>query len=275
MATNDELLSKLAAYKKAQNLSESARKLRMILYGTEGVGKTTLVGKFFQAIQGNGKLVIVYDDPGWDTLWDHLPVSMRERVVLIPYQGLEHIELLLEVMKRGGDAAVSLNVDNVDVFCMDTVSAMIEDYLDTLIINTKYEHRNSIIVTTPFEGHKKGAMLAVPHWNDYHLTRNTMRPIIKRLVGLDAHVFLLSHHSEPDENNKENRPNIPKSIITTIAREVSLMGWLKKTTQGERVISFTNTVSAKQRAKSRIQELDGQTLGTDEFIKKIVEWSNK
>lgn len=270
MATDEavnKLLEELAKFKQPMNLASVSKRIRLLAWGIEGVGKTTLFAKLIEALDtGEGQIFVVHTDPGWDVLLDHLPVSKRERVQLIPYQGLKHVRTIITCINNGLPG-----YENVEFFALDTISGMTEAFLDGLVENSSYEHRNQIRLVNQFDGYKPNERLQVAHWNDYHLLRNRIRPIIKELVGMDMHVFLTAHVNEDDKGKLT--PSMPDSCLKVVAREVSLVGYMKRDFRsGERTISLS--VSDMVRAKSRIAALDGKTLSIDNFVAEVKNWSN-
>lgn len=270
MATESEILAELNKFSTPLNLASVSKRLRMLAWGTEGVGKTTLFGKLVKALDTGGRIVVMHTDPGWDVLLDELTVEQRGRVKLVDYDGLSHVKHVVRAIRNNVSGW-----EGVEFFNLDTVSGMAEEFVDNLVAYTEYEHRNFLVVKQPFEDFKIRSKIATPHWNDYQILRNTLRPIIKSMVGMDAHVFCTAHVNEEKNSKGEATgklmPSMPEGCNKVVAREVGLVGHLTRDPQGNRTVSLST--GNKVRAKSRIRKLDGRTLSIDEFVNEIKIWS--
>lgn len=270
MAMESDILKELNKFSTPLNLAEASKFLRMLAWGTEGTGKTTLFGKLVKALDTGGRVVVVHTDPGWDVLLDELSKDQQSRTILVPYEGLSHIDYLVKAIRSN-----AAGYDGVEFFALDTISGMTEEFVDNLVKYTEYEPRNFILVKEPFEDLKTRQRLPTPHWNDYQILRNRLRPIVKSMVGMSAHVFCTAHVTEEKNSKGEStgklNPSMPEGCNKVVAREVGLIGHLTKDAQGNRTVSLNTT--SKIRAKSRIRALDGKSLPVDQFVKDIALWS--
>lgn len=261
--TPEQLERELNKYHKPELSADRARYLRMLLYGTWGVGKTICACRI-----GERPLHLV-TEPSDDSLADW--PDLKQRVTVTEYGGLNHLKLICEAFEHG--------VYPYDHLIVDTVSELVEEYLDALKLGWKPPKD-----TRPtFVGNGGNKDFTVVGTDDYRAIRDNLRPVMTRLCRLPIHLTLIAHEREPtwtDEKKLKDdgiplppmRPDLPKETLKLVAKRVSVVGRMTRVGDS-RTLSFLTDRRSKEEVKSRIRELDGKRMPDEEFIRIVNNWS--
>jgi len=264
--SDDQLRKELSKYHQPIPAVERPLFLRMLLYGTWGVGKTLLSCRI-----GSNPLLMV-TEPSDDTLRDWPEIAAR--VDVVEYGGINHLRMI----GQGIQAGIYKN----DTLIVDTASELIEEQLDFIKL-----HWKSPKETRPkFQGKSAGTPdIEVSGTDDYRLVRDGLRPVIKELCQLPINLIFTSHERDvtwSDEKKLKDdgtplppyRPDLPSQTLKLIAKRVSVVG--RMTRQGNnRTLSFTTDNRLKEEVKSRIKELDGRRMTDEEFITAVNNWRER
>lgn len=259
----DDLLAALDSAK-PEGLKDRTKYLKTFIYGEYGVGKTVLAGSLVQH-----KGLVIATDQGTDSFYNH--PEILEKVDVVPYMGLTQLTAIAQACSEGIPEYAAY-----DTVIVDTISQVQEEYLDWLLDNFKFtgNHRTVAEPRSPKLKLQPEDIVGLP---DYHLARNKMRLPIKELIKAPVDVHFLAHLREPgmmdvQKGKLVRRPTLTESVFKLVAREVSLMGLMERTGT-KRTVQFMT--DKKTVSKSRIKELDDQTVDADKLPALINEWRNK
>lgn len=260
--TPEQIAKELAQYHKPTPAIDRPLYLRMLLYGTWGVGKTILACRV-----GKNPLLLI-TEPSDDSLADHPDIA--HRVTVTEYGGINHLRWIAEAFKSG--------YYTNDTLVVDTASELIEEQLDRIKAGYRPPKEN----TRPkFSGVGGLPTLEVVGTDDYRLLRDILRPTIKELCLLPINLIFTAHEravtwSDQDKNRKDGtalppvRPDLPSQTLSMIAKRVSVVG--RMTRQGDkRELSF-RTDTTKEEVKSRIRLLDNRRISDIEFLEIVTNW---
>lgn len=244
-----------------ESLLGRTRYLNNFIYGEFGVGKTILACR---CVRNKG--LIIHTDSGTDSIYNH--PELLDKIDVVPYSGLTQLTAIGEAITEGIEPW-SL----YDTVIVDTASQIQEEYLDWLNENFKFagSYREKAVPRNPRSGLSEQEIIGLP---DYHLARNNMRHPIKTLVKAPVDVWFLAHLREPSflEQQKGKlvrRPTMTEKVFQLIARETSLLGLMERN-GSKRTVQFTT--DKKTVCKSRIKELDNQTLTDNEVVELLNKW---
>ena len=106
---------------------------------------------------------------------------------------------------------------------------------------------------------------------DYRVTRDTLRPVIKKLFeGCNSHIVINAQVKKPMaglSTDTQMRPDIPAATFKIIGVKATLIGHTKPIS-GKYVIDFTNNLT--QLGKTRIEGIEG-SMDHQTFITKYKE----
>ncbi len=262
----DQLEKELSKYGKPEPSADRGLYLRMLLYGTWGVGKTIVSCRVGQ------RPLLMVTEPSDDSLRDW--PDLAKRVDVVEYGGINHLRLLTEAFKQ--------EIYPNDTLIVDTMSELIEENLDYVKQNWK-----SAKDTRPtFQSRTAGQPnLEVVGTDDYRVIRDGLRPTIKELCLLPINLIFTAHErdvtwADEQKNNRDGtplppfRPDLPSQTLKMVAKRVSVVG--RMTRQGDkRQISFKTDVRSPEEVKSRIRQLDGRRMSDDEFISIVNQWRER
>lgn len=235
-----------------------------VLYGEFGVRKTTTALRCSEL-----RAILLHADRGWNVIANHPDEFNEENVIPLKYQGLSQVKAIVEAVVSNQEP-----YNNVDLFVLDTISQMQENYVDWLVENFEYSgnFREKAVPKTGVKGERPVEITGLP---DYHLARNKMRPVINLLTRAPVNVIYLAHTREPSAMERqsgkiERRPNVTEAVYKILARDATFIGYMEKSKENY-TIDFTpkNT----QSAKSQIAELADKKIKTDELPEFLKKWS--
>lgn len=262
-----QLESALSRYHQPMSAAERPKYLRMLLYGTWGVGKTILACRL-----GASPLLLI-TEPSDDSLADW--PELAQRVSVIEYGGVNHLRLIGEGLREG--------FYTNDTLIVDTASELIEEQLDALRVGWTPPKAGTRPLFTAKSG-GTSANIELAGTDDYRAVRDGLRPVIKDLCMLPINLIFTAHEREvtwADEAKEKQgielpptRPDLPSQTLKMIAKRVSVVGRMTRVGD-KRTLSFRTDNRSKEEVKSRIQELDGKRLTDEEFLKIVNEWREK
>ena len=261
---SEQLLKDLARYHKPTASLDRQQYVRMLLYGTWGVGKTVL------ACQVGLSPLLFVTEPSDDSLRDWPEIASR--VTVTEYGGLNHLSLIAQAIESGDYLH--------DTLIVDTVSELVEAQLDD--IRDRWKAPKDTRPTYAPKSLNGPPPREINGTDDYRLIRDSLRPIISKLCSLPINLILTAHEREASWADEAKlakdgtplpptRPDLPSQTLKLIAKRVSLVG--RMTRQGDnRLLSFRTDNTSKEEVKSRILELDGKRLTDTEFIEIVNRW---
>ena len=243
------------------------KNIKGCLYGEFGSWKTVTAAR---CAKSRG-LIIAVDD-GWESLRNHPGLSENSESLLdnfevMEYRGLSQLDAVAERVDEG-------RYKDFDIILLDTVSQMQEEYLDFIMDHVNYGGKYRDTVVLDREARQELGSVDIPAQADYHVVRNKMRPVVKKLIKANINIFFLAHVREPSplDTKKVRRPALTDAVYKLIARECNLLGFCEKKNKTEQAtITFEGTTMLM--AKSRIGLLNDKTFPADEFVKTIKEWN--
>lgn len=263
-------LEKALAAEPPSSLGDRDKFVNAFIYGEYGVGKT--INACMCAAATGKKGLLVRTDTGTDSLYNH--PDLLDSIDVVDYKGLNQLTAI------GNAISESLTIGQTDyskygAVIVDTVSQVQEEYLDWILENFQFSGNHRTVATA------RDAKLRLPPEEitglpDYHLARNKMRGPVKALIKAPCDVFFLAHLREPgmmdiQKGKLVRRPTLTETVFKLIAREVSLMGLMERE-GSKREIQFKT--DKKTVSKSRIKELEGQTINADTLPQIIQDWRN-
>lgn len=261
----DQLERELAKFNKPTPAQDRRLYLRMLLYGTWGVGKSILASQI-----GLNPLMLI-TEPSDDSLADWPDISAR--VDVVQYGGVNHLGLIRDAFREG--------LYPNDTLIIDTASELIEEQLDAVKDGWSSPKSTRPTFTAKTAG---GKSMEINGTDDYHLIRNILRPVIKDLCLLPINLIFIAHERSTtwaDEQKLKTdgtplpptRPDLPSQTLTMIAKRVSVVGRMTKDGD-KRQLSFASDRRSREEVKSRIRALDNRRLSDTEFLSIVNEWRN-
>lgn len=118
------------------DLSQKISRVKGVIYGPWGSGKTTWAMSVLRAILGPDKTIIFVDhNDGWESLRNHK--SLVPNVKVIPYRSLEQLQVIAEaVYRKAGWYA------NVGGIILDDADFMADDHLISLWHNRRGDSKS-------------------------------------------------------------------------------------------------------------------------------------
>lgn len=260
---NPELLKALQTQPPVP-LQEASKFYKGFLYGEYGVGKTVL-----SVACASQKALIIATDNGWESIHNH--PELVDKVDIMPYDGLSQLTAIAEAKQEELEG-----FDKYDLFIIDTVSQIQEEYLDWLLEN--YTFKGALREkATPRSPKLRLAEIDVTGLPDYKVTRDNMRNPLKELIKAPVDVLFLAHLREPNfleagTGKLTRRPTLTEAVFKLVAREASFMGLMERDGK-ERTIQFKT--DRKTVSKSRIKELDDQIINADKLPEILQKWKVK
>lgn len=252
------------------NALEVSPAFKGILYGEFGSGKTATACSIIQASEEPKMGLLVAVDTGWVSLKNRAHKHFAGRIQKVDYRGTKQLQ---EISKASMTKEFT---DKYGLIVIDTMSQVYEKYLDYLMDSYNYPGTRFREKAVLRQGMKSDAeaeltQTEVPGKPDYHLARNTLRPIIATLMQSPCDVILTAHVREPyaDAAELDIRPNMAHALYLLMGREVHALGYLRR--DGSK-----RTVSFKQEkrivVKSRLEALDGQVIDQNDLASIVKDW---
>jgi hypothetical protein len=256
-------------------LTTRTKFVNSFLYGEYGVGKTILAVRC--GVATGKRVLLIRTDTGTDSLFNH--PDLLPHVDVVDYKGLAQLTAVAEAISE------RLTIGETDYFnygavIVDTVSQVQEEYLDWILEHFQFTGNHRTVATPRDSRIKRELGLQdeeITGLPDYHLARNKMRGPVKALIKAPCDVWFIAHLREPSftdvaKGKLVRRPTLTETVFKLIAREVSLMGLMERTGT-KREVQFKT--DKKTVSKSRIKELDDQTVDADKLPQILNDWKNK
>lgn len=253
-----KVLSALEASVQPVSLADELPPFRGLLYGSYGMGKTTLAVRIAQVL--GGRTALVTTDSAWTVIYKESP-EVLATIDRIPYQGFSHVTALAQAHDEGIEPYNGYNN-----LIWDTVSTGNDQTLRNLVDQKQFG-----------EKHQLDPM--VEGWPHYRIAARLLRDAIVVLNKSKLNIIYIGHVREPSENDKAKmklaiRANMPQACYDVIAQEVNLVGWLHKEKRGTtHRIQTEGTIAVE--AKSQIPTIPQSTLDADEIPALIAKWRNQ
>lgn len=215
------------------------------LYGEFGKRKTTTACSLVRE-----KGLLISADNSWKVLKRERHGSLFDKVTIIGYDGLSQLDYI--------------DYEDFDTVIFDTLSKMVDNYLDLLLDKANWGGRNFRESLSSREKELKG--IEVPAPMDYRVVRDQFRPAFTRLMEAKAHKVFTFHVNDPIEGLSKDtvrRPRMPASTWSMIAELADVIGWLRGGRKG-----FTISVDENSLAyigKSRLDGIEGE-MSIEAFI---------
>lgn len=257
-----------------ESLTTRAKFLKNFWYGEYGTTKTVTSIKCVLEANPDKRALVIATDTGTDSIYNH--PELLDRTDIVPYSGLSQLTAIAQAVSEKLTVGVT-DYSQYGGILVDTVSQIQEEYLDWLLENFKFagNFREKAVPTSEARklGYTDQEITGMP---DYHLARNNMRGPIKALVKAPVDVYFLAHLREPSflEQQKGKlvrRPTLTETVFKLIAREASTLGFMER--KGSKITIKFET-DPKTVAKSRIKELDNQTISVNNLPEILTKWKN-
>lgn len=261
--TPEQLQRELAKYHQPIPATDRPLRLRMLVYGTWGAGKTIL------SLRVGERPLHLVTEPSDDSLRDW--PELASRVEVVEYGGVNHLKYISEAFSQG--------IYTNDTLVIDTVSELIELQLGALQTNWHSPKQSR----PTFKGKSNNIPdIEIVGVDDYRAVRDALVPVINSLCKLPINLIFIAHErdvtwADEQKNNKDGtplppfRPDLPSQTLKMIAKRVSVVG--RMTRQGDiRQLSFRTDQKSKEEVKSRIKELDGKRMSDEDFLAIVNKW---
>lgn len=215
-----------------------------VLFGDTGKRKTTSACAM---VKERGLLVSA--DDSWKVLDKPIHKDLKDRTDLVVYDSASQLDFL--------------NFGDYDTVILDTVSSMIERFLDLLHEEARWsspKYREAII--TDNKELNGTTIIGRP---DYHATRNKFRPIVERLCRkAPAHIIFTAHVGDPTEDDLTRRPRIPNATWKIIKEFADIIGYIRPKGKGGFSIGVDESAVGYV-GKSRLDGVSGE-MDLDSFV---------
>jgi hypothetical protein len=163
-------------------MDEIDTKLKILLYGVSGVGKTVEAFVLAQMTRPEDKKILYVDTgEGWISVLNHDP-KYRQNVVRMAFEGLSQIETIVDVIKA--------NVKGYENF-----STIVFDEFST----TAKKDLHSVMDATLDDDDK----MSPPEFKQFNITTRRMEGVYFKLLELkETHHLIFIAHAREDENKK-------------------------------------------------------------------------
>ena len=256
MPTAAELLAGLNS--DVQNMDDMAMRMKILLYGQSGVGKTKEAFELAQQTLEPGKRILYIDTgEGWVSLQNH--VELKKNVTRLTYKGLSQIEVLVNAIKAGVEGW-----NDYGAIIFDEFSTSPKQYLHTVL------KANNVDPLTGAPEYK--------HWGI--LSRNIEGTYWKLMELKESHnLFLIAHERVKEQKGTKIEfiaPSFMDSIEGTVKENVHVVARMTAeviNTSGAPQYSRKMQVHPTRLvvAKSRVGGLDIQVT-PERFNERIAQW---
>lgn len=243
--------SEAEKYAEANRDPEVSPKRVTLLYGDIGSRKTTTAASLV-----NERGLLLSTDDSWKVLLNDRHKDIYDKLKITPLEGLSQFNYI--------------NFEGYDTVIWDTASHTVDSFLDLLYDEADWAGKFRDKITTNNAELKRLKIAALAPM-DYRVTRDTLRPIFRKLfVEIDAHIIITSQFKKPVpglSKDEQIRPDIPGATLKIIGEKTDLIAHTK-VTSGKYVVDFSNNLT--QLGKTRIEGIDG-SMDTATFIRKYKE----
>lgn len=248
--------SELRKLKMPVEALDSSFRLRAMLYGDFGVGKTHLAARLADLVCPPEKRIIWFrTDSAWTTILNF--PTIKKRIDIIPFEGMSMLTTFIQAHMAGVEGW-----DNYSVEVVDTMSKGTDIVLRNIVDKFPATSPN---VPAGFEEYSHYRRLQISH-----------RDVLPLILSSDLHMIYTSHVRDPrqaDINGGKNylRPEMPIATYKEIVQECNILGYLFTDKTGEkRYIRLQG--NDKIKAKCQIPGITDSVLEVDEFYEKVKEW---
>lgn len=199
----------LAAY--AQDITESANYLKMLVYGDPKVGKTTFAGTapspLFLAVEP-GTVVLIKNEEN--------RARFKDTKVIRP-QSIKALETVVTALREG-------QMPDRKTIVLDTLSEfqhrVLMQWTKTAMQAGLTENRNEL----------------APTWPEYNSVTNMLRKAIWELRDLNRHVIVLCHNRDDKDKTRGgvavDRPALLPALGNSLTAMFNLVGYMYKNENG-------------------------------------------
>lgn len=234
-----------------------------MLYGTPGVGKTTLAIGLAHKLSNGGKVLYLDSADGWVSL-ENIP-SLMKNVIRLPFEKYQDLPAIAAELRKP-DGKRNKLLQGVNVVVIDELSSIANDVLDTVLrerLGTKHDE-------IPDQ---------TAEWSDYYPQKELMRKAIIQLHDVPTlHVVLVAHAKEKIDHRKVKvmKPDFPDKLLGELQKLMHVTAYVSATTTNKGgVVQYVRQVQSQPslliEAKSRVGGLPFQTDFT-EFVATVSQW---
>lgn len=246
-----KLQAELDRMRQPMSVAEAPRKLRALLYGDPGTGKTTLAG---QLVESKG--AIFTTDSAWVVLLND--VETAEKIDRWPFEGFSQLRAFVEAHNEGIEPYASY-----DTLIWDTFAKGVDNTLRVLVDAEKHP--------------KEQPHPDVEGWPHYRRAERALIDTIKVLNASDLNIIYTAHVREPSDKDKTNkrfaiRPNGPEACYRAVAQEVQLIGWLYNENRNDPEPKIQVQGTLQETAKSQISTIPQGTYRVSQIPPLIQKW---
>lgn len=272
MSTIEERLQELNDL--GSSIDSTSGRLRAMLYGPIGSGKTTLAAGIAQKINRRGKHTLFIDtSEGWESLkkFPSLAATVRQ----IPFTTIDDLKLIAQAIRENRPGLF----EDIGTVIVDEASTIGQYTIDSL-----WSRRYQEVMTSGTQ-RQKDALEPNPQWPDYHAALIQVRNAFLAFYRIpDLHVIHLAHVGEV-RNEKGMvigyRPAFPEKMANALDKDMHLVGYVSAKEQeipGTNTVQYTRMVQVLPTpaivAKSRIKGLDQVRYEHAEVVSIIEDWMN-
>lgn len=264
-------INKLNQYSKPKPAGEIPPYVNLFLFGTHGSWKTVSA---CQIGAHRGKVLLHTADNDWISLRNHPEILAN--VDVVPVESPLQTKLISEAIRDQVPP-----YDQYATFVLDTLGGWVDEFIEILLKDIKYSDEKS---RTRVSGKNNEGIafardmnLVASEFTDFNLAKAQLRPIVRNLVNAPINVVFNAHDrvAEKDKgiNWKHIRPDMPEQCFTVAVRKCDSLGFIKRETDGEPIISFKDARNVT--TKSRLGVLNGKEFKITEAIKLINKWMDE
>lgn len=243
-----------------------------MIYGPQGIGKTTLIGSAVD-VAGMGDLFIINADAGDLVLTDNDRVKNPDRIVIATTTTFRQVGFMYEWLSAHCKARDENNtnrlkelesqVTGIPVAEIETPRKFYSVGIDSM---TEVEAMNMYALLEVddnklLEGSSDD--IEVADWGDFRRNKMMVELLVRRFKNLPMHLFLVCHESWRQDEMKRNMytPQLTGKLVNSIQGMVDIVGFLRKApvgTAGEEIRRLFVQPDRMFAAKCRIAGFKGQ-----------------
>lgn len=238
-------------------MNEVNPKLKALIYGVSGVGKTVEAMELARIVNPKGEQILYIDTgEGYVSLMNH--PQLMDNVTRMSFEGLSQIDTLVEAIKFNVEG-----FDNYSTIVFDEFSTVARKDLHTVMDATGLAEFDS------------------PEFKQYNIATRRMEKVAYALLKLkETHHLILIAHAKTEANKitgiTETGPSFMQKFGETLKGEMHVVGRMTADIQnkeGAPVYKREVQVHPSKMivAKSRIGSLDIK-VSPERFNQRIVEW---